>query len=159
MIKNKIFLSALSVSILFVGACADMQDNPKRTVGTVGGAIAGGVIGAQFGGGTGQLIATGAGAMLGGMLGGELGRQLDEADKMKLQQASIDAQSANIGQEILWNNPDSGNYGSVTPVRDGTSADGRYCREYKQDVTIDGKSSTAYGTACQNPDGTWQVSN
>ena len=31
---------------------------------------------------------------------------------------------------------------------------GQQCREYQRTVTIDGKTETAYGTACRQPDGT-----
>ena len=30
------------------------------------------------------------------------------------------------------------------------------CREYQKMVMIDGKDVAAYGTACQQPDGTWR---
>ena len=33
---------------------------------------------------------------------------------------------------------------------------GAQCREFEQTVTIDGKTETAYGTACRQPDGTWK---
>ncbi len=38
---------------------------------------------------------------------------------------------------------------------DGTS--GRYCREFQQSVVIGGQSEQAYGIACQQPDGSWEV--
>jgi surface antigen len=43
-------------------------------------------------------------------------------------------------------------------VRDGTDTrTGAYCREFQQTVTIGGKTESAYGTACRQPDGTWKV--
>jgi hypothetical protein len=35
-------------------------------------------------------------------------------------------------------------------------ASGSYCREYTETVTIAGTVHTAYGTACQQPDGSWR---
>lgn len=32
-----------------------------------------------------------------------------------------------------------------------------YCREYTETVHIGGRMAQAYGTACMNPDGTWQI--
>jgi hypothetical protein len=32
-----------------------------------------------------------------------------------------------------------------------------YCREYTTTATIDGKSQQTVGTACQQPDGRWQI--
>ncbi len=43
----------------------------KNILGTVGGAVAGGVVGNQFGGGSGKTIATVGGAVAGGYLGNE----------------------------------------------------------------------------------------
>jgi hypothetical protein len=31
------------------------------------------------------------------------------------------------------------------------------CREYQSTTTIDGRPQRAYGTACLQPDGTWQI--
>lgn len=44
----------------------------KQDVGTVGGAVAGGVIGSQFGSGAGNTAATIGGAVAGGYIGHEL---------------------------------------------------------------------------------------
>jgi len=39
------------------------------------------------------------------------------------------------------------------------SQDGQYCREYQATVRVDGQYQNSYGTACQQPDGTWHVVN
>lgn len=46
-------------------------------VGTVGGAIVGGVIGSQFGEGSGQVAATIGGAIVGGFIGNQIGGSMD----------------------------------------------------------------------------------
>lgn len=69
--------------------------------------------------------------------------------------AQIQATTAPVGTTIHWN--DGNASGAVTTTRDGTSSDGRYCREFQQTVTVGGRKEQAYGTACQQPDGTWQV--
>jgi len=147
------------IGALSVAACQGMQDNPKQTAGTVLGGVGGAVVGAQFGKGTGQLAATAAGTLLGAWLGSELGKSLDRADRQALAAAQQRAHAAPVGDTITWNNPDSGHHGTITPVRDGRSASGEYCREYRTTVTIDGRREQAYGTACQQPDGTWRVVN
>ena len=127
-------------------------------VGALGGAALGGWAGAQIGKGDTRLAATAAGVLLGALVGSEIGRSLDEADRQKAYRANQVASTAPIGQTITWNNPDSGNHGSVTPVRDGThTATGAYCREYQQTVYIGGQAESGYGTACRQPDGSWQV--
>lgn len=142
---------------LSLSACESARNAPKQTAGGLLGGVGGAVVGAQFGGGTGKLATTAAGALLGAWLGSEVGKSLDNADRAALQQAQSSAYSAPVGQPITWNNPQSGHYGSVTPTRDGTAANGSYCREFQNTVTIDGKTEHAYGTACRQPDGSWKI--
>ncbi len=129
----------------------------KQTVGAVAGGVAGGVLGSQIGSGTGQLIATGAGTLLGAFLGSEIGKSLDRADRPYAEAAYNQATTAPIGERITWNNPDTGSYGSVTPIREGRSHDGRLCREYNTTIYVDGRYEEARGIACQNPDGSWSM--
>lgn len=144
---------------LALGGCSTLEDNPKQAAGTVLGGIGGAVIGSQFGGGTGKIAATAAGTMLGAWLGNEVGASLDRADRQYAEQAVERAHTAPVGESIAWNNPESGNSGTVTAMRDGQSNTGRYCREYRTNVTIDGRHETAYGTACRQSDGTWEMVN
>jgi len=37
--------------------------------------------------------------------------------------------------------------------------DGRVCREYQATINVDGVARPSYGTACQQPDGTWRIVN
>ena len=64
------FISAavLAVSLLGLGGCASMD---RQTVGTVGGAVAGGLIGSAVGG-TGATI---AGAAVGGVVGNQVSKR------------------------------------------------------------------------------------
>jgi surface antigen len=139
-------------------ACQQVQDNPKQTAGAVGGAALGGLLGSQFGGSTEwKMAATGLGVLLGAVVGSEIGRSLDETDRMRMQQASQQAYTAPVGQTINWNNPQTGNSGSFTPVRDGYTNTGQYCRQFRTTVTVDGRLEEATGTACRQSDGTWQI--
>lgn len=81
--------------------------------------------------------------------------QLNEAQQRAHEEALIAATNAPIGDAIVWN--EAGRSGSVTAVRDGVTPDGRQCREFQQQVTIGGKKQDAYGTACLQPDGSWEV--
>lgn len=155
---KKFLLMAAAVSTLALAGCNTTQSwGTKQGVGTGLGAIAGGLAGSQIGGGSGRLWATGAGVLLGALAGSEVGSSLDNADRAAAQQASYRAHNARVGETISWNNPQSGNYGSYTPVRDGQSSSGRYCREYQQTIVVGGKTQNGYGTACQSPDGSWEV--
>lgn len=151
-------LMMMAAAMLSLTACQTMQNRgTKESVGAVSGAVIGGILGSKVGGGSGQLWATGAGAIIGGLLGSEVGRSLDRADRAYLGQAAERAHTAPVGETISWNNPDSGHYGSITPTREGQSSAGRYCREYQQTIYVDGREQSAYGTACQQPDGSWEI--
>ena len=80
---------------------------------------------------------------------------LNEGQQRAHEAAQIRATQADVGETIYWNR--DGASGSVTVLRDGTSTTGRYCREFQQKVSIGGKQEAAYGTACQSPDGSWEV--
>lgn len=161
---RRLGLTCMAVAALALAGCETNgmgmgNWGTKQTVGTGVGALAGGLAGSQIGKGSGQMWAVGLGALLGGLAGSEVGASLDRADRMYMSQAQNYANQAPIGESISWNNPDSGNSGTIVPVRDGTSTGGRYCREYQQTVVVGGKQQSAYGTACQQPDGSWQVIN
>ena len=66
-----------------------------------------------------------------------------------------EALDAPVGETIRWE--EEGASGSVTAIREGRSSEGRYCREYTQGVEIGGEAQQAYGTACRNPDGSWEI--
>ena len=154
--KTLTTVSLVAVFAMSVAGC-ESTGGQKQTGGTVVGGIAGAIAGAQFGQGSGRVAAGAVGALLGALVGSEVGRSLDKADLTYANQANQRAQSAPLNQPIQWNNPQSGNYGTVTPIKDGTTASGAYCREFQQTVTIGGKTESAYGTACRQPDGTWKV--
>ena len=150
---------ALTAVALMLSACADSGYGNKQTAGGLIGAAGGGLLGSQFGSGKGALAATAAGVLLGAFLGSEVGKTMDTVDQQRAQQAMKSAQTAPIGQPIVWNNPNTGHSGQVVAVRDGTDArSGAYCREFQETVTIGGKPEQAFGTACRQPDGTWKVS-
>ena len=152
--KFKTVIAAVMIALLST-ACAGQGE--KQTLGTLGGAALGGLLGSQFGSGSGKLAATGVGVFIGALIGSEIGRSMDEVDRMKANQAINTAHTAPVGETITWNNPDSGHSGTVTPIRDGTSSSGSYCREFQRTVTIGGQTEEAYGTACRQPDGSWQI--
>lgn len=129
----------------------------KQTAGTLLGGVAGGLAGSRFGGGTGKLVAVGVGTLLGAALGNAAGQSLDRADQTYAQRAEQRAYAAPMGETIRWNNPESGNWGSYTPTRDGYGAAGEYCREYQTTVSIGGRLQEMYGTTCRQPDGTWRI--
>lgn len=148
---KKIIISALIVSIFTFGCT-------KQDQGLVFGGAAGALAGSALGKGRGRAVGAGIGALIGGLVGSKVGQYMDEQDKMK---ANITTQKSleysKSGSSSTWRNPDSRHHGTVTPYQAYQDNTGRYCREYVQTVTISGETQKAYGTACRQPDGSWQV--
>jgi len=148
---RKLLLAILSVSI-FLTACTQVTN---EGVGTVTGGVVGGLIGSQFGGGSGRVAAAAGGALLGAFLGGNIGRTMDKVDRMEMQRA---LETAPVGREVTWVNPDNGNRYMVRPTK--TYYNNRQpCREYTTHAIIGGKSQEIFGKACRQGDGSWRVVN
>ena len=140
-----------------LSACADVQNRPKQSAGTLVGAGLGALAGSQIGSGSGQLAATAIGTLLGAYAGSEVGKSLDRADQLAAAQATQSAlELSPSGATTPWRNPDTGHSGTVTPLRT-FEAGGRDCRDFEQTLLIDGRSETVRSTACRQPDGTWRV--
>jgi surface antigen len=141
----------LSMSLLSLPGCS------QETWGTLGGAGLGGLAGSQVGGGSGKVWATVGGTLLGAYLGNRAVKYFNEDDAEYATQAERRAYAAPVGQPVEWSNPETGNSGTITPVREGRTANGQYCRDFQQNIYVDGKSEQATGRACQQADGTWKV--
>lgn len=151
------FVAATALAGLVLTGCAQWEESPKQTVGTLAGAALGGLVGAEFGQGTGRVAATGAGVLLGAFLGSEIGRSLDHADRLAMQRATRTAlETGRTGEAVRWQNPQTGSYGGVTPLS-STESDGTVCRSYEQTITLGGRIQRGYGTACRQPDGNWRI--
>lgn len=158
---SKIVLVTMIASLL----CACQQgggfDNSvftKQNMGSVAGAVGGGVVGSNIGGGSGKIAGTIAGTLLGAMIGSSIGKSLDNADVAAYERTSQRAmETAQPGQTLPWRNPQSGNYGSVTPTNYYKNNEGDYCREYTQTIVVGGQKQQGYGRACRQSDGTWKI--
>ena len=146
-------VSAILMAFLLMGC--ETTPGPKTAIGGLGGGAAGGLLGAALGGGATGIA---AGTILGVLIGGAIGDRMDAADRRQAQSAATHAlETSPSGRSVAWRNPDTGNTGSVTPVRTYQNATGQYCREYTQTITIGGEKHQSYGTACREPDGSWRV--
>lgn len=151
--KSKIIAVGMAAFISVGAAGCSQTTGPNEAGGTVLGAVAGGLVGSAFGGGAGKVAAVMAGTMIGGFLGNQIGRNLDQ----EAQARAYDAQYSAVysGSRSQWRAP-SGAYGYVDPGpvyvdRSGT------CRRYTHTIYIDGRAQSGSGTACRNPDGSWQI--
>jgi len=159
-IWKKLLTAALLMSLVMAGCAGTstgnwIDEHEKALIGGLGGAAAGGLIGAALHSGPYGII---GGALAGGLIGGAVGDRMDAADRREAAQAAQHAlETAPSGTSVAWHNPDSGHSGTITPTRTYQTQSGQYCREYQQSVTIEGKQQQAYGTACRMPDGSWKI--
>ncbi|KTD30714.1 surface antigens (17 kDa) [Legionella moravica] len=148
---KKLTVASLSLSFLLVG-CAPINN---EGVGTISGGVVGGLLGSQFGGGSGKVMAAAGGALLGAYLGGQIGKTMDRQDRLEMQRA---LETAPTGRAVVWSNPDNGNRYTVQPTRTYYQAQ-QPCREYITKALIGGKTQQIYGKACRQADGSWRVVN
>ena len=157
----KSLLTVLLISLLSLGSTACVKNNPNEQGGAIIGGVIGGILGNKVGRGKGRMIATATGAAVGALLGSQIGKKLDKVDRIHAANAQQTALETNpVGQSLSWSNPDSGNSGTITPIKTVmTTKSDQPCREYQHTVTIGGKTERAYGRACREADGTWKIVN
>ena len=153
--KNVVIATVLATTLM--SGCAGTYN--KATTGAALGALTGTALAYGLGKDSSKknlwLI---AGAAAGGLIGNNIGAKLDERDRLllgeTLQQTMEHGPTNSVGS---WNNPDSGNSGTVTPTQTMMSANNQPCREFSTTVNIGGELSQAYGTACRQADGSWKI--
>lgn len=126
----------------------------RDVIGALIGGGAGTAIGSTIGKGSGRDVAMIGGAILGLLGGYSVGQSLDQADVACTGYA---LQQIPDGQTARWINPESQRQFDMTPTRTWQNTAGRYCREYTATTVIGGNQQQSYGTACMQPDGSWQI--
>ena len=153
----------IAVGVLAAALAGCGADNVREVTGAGLGAVAGGVLGNQIGDGRGREVATAIGAVAGALAGGAIGRHLDEAARAEADRATVRAlDTAPVGGAgIAWEAPAtsaSPARGTVHVTRQGRSAAGELCREYRHKVTIGEATEEIIGTACRGAaDGVWRI--
>lgn len=120
-----------------------------KVLGAVG-AATGGVLGAQIGRGGERALGAVLGAVVGYVLGSELGRQLDQADRVCLNNI---LEYGSDGRWVRWSNPDNGARYAIRPLP--RHANSR-CRPF---VISDERPATrpVEASACRGDDGIWRM--
>jgi surface antigen len=119
--------------------------------GTILGAIAGGLVGSQFGHGGGRAAATVGGVFLGGVIGNKIAGDMDCQDRQYAFRTYNQGLDGRIGQRYQWRDP-RGHYGYFTPTREYRSHH-RWCRDFEEGVWRRGQWVVQTGTACRFDDG------
>ena len=146
-------LALAPVLLVLAGCAGENQPGVGEVLGTVGGAVAGGVLGNKVGDGSGQKIAIAAGAILGGLAGNWIGKNVDENVRRKA--AAAQTQALDTGESITW--AEGSDTGTVEIGRTGTNNRDETCREFTHTVQIGGREQQAYGTACRDAAGDWKI--
>ncbi len=148
--------AAMLVAVSALAACSADGSSDRQDTGMILGGVAGGIVGNQIGKGRGNVLATVAGAVVGGIIGSEIGRKLDDRDRQLAMEAEYDAlERGSSGAPRKWTNPENGRYGEIVPSKPYKRG-AEDCRDYTHTIYMDGRPQQMRGTACRNPDGTWQ---
>ncbi len=127
----------------------------NELIGAAVGAAIGGLLGSKVGKGSGKLAATAVGVLAGALVGSSIAKGMDQGDNECIRKA---LEASNDRKQVAWHNPDTGADYRVQPSKT-FQRDGRYCREYTTTAVIGGRTKKTYGTACREPDGSWQLMN
>ena len=148
-------ISILLIYLVFISSCSNPQDNKK--IGNVLGAVGGSIIGSKIGKGTGRSISIASSTILGSIIGTHLGERISKSDMNFISKKTNEVLSEDkIGKKFSWKNPKTGNSGYVKSV-DKFKYKSKNCREIKQVVKINKKTSETFSSACEQADGSWKV--
>ena len=134
----------------------DLGTCKRKLMGAAIGAAAGGLLASEVAEGSNRAVAIAGGAILGAAIGGSIGRSMDQLDRHCVGQI---LEYAPTREAVAWKNPDNENSYTVTADRTYRDEDERYCREYHTTGVVGGEPQETYGTACRQPDGSWQILN
>lgn len=148
------------VATLAIAACATdpgTRETQKQSGSVVAGAVVGGLVGNMFGGGTGRVLMTAAGAVAGGFIGDHLYKKhaKSEYEKDAAQRALNQAAS---GQKVAWTDQRTQESGYFVALNTKRMSDGRVCRDFRRGLSVGGTSvDETTGTACKKSNGQWDV--
>lgn len=170
---KKLIITGSIVSVL-AGATAPAYADP---IGALLGAAGGAVVGSNIGKGKGNIAAIAVGTLVGAGIGDSLtdGRR-HTTTVVKYE----DHDRGWRGHHNGWRHRHHNNYrpyyretytnywvsqpayvNEVVSVNDYEPSyqqtNSGYCREFSQDVSIGGRMQESYGTACRQPDGSWEI--
>jgi surface antigen len=141
---RKLFRTS-AVCAMMVAALASCQSGgvgQNTAIGAGLGAMVGGLGCAAAGGKAGACIAL---AGVGALIGGGIGAQIDARDRERRDAALRQARSQS--RRVSWRNPQTGNRGTITPLR-AVVQNGQNCRVIRENYVKNGEPITAETTDC-----------
>jgi surface antigen len=82
-----------------------------------------------------------------------LGQQPEYLNKA----AAAIERTLDTGRGEAWRAPGASAHGRIVPLRTFTDTGGRPCREFRQSVTLAGRTDTGFVVACRGIGGIWEV--
>jgi surface antigen len=145
---------AIAVLAAVLAACGPGN---KQGTGTIVGAVADGAAGAAIAGSKNREGGIIIGAVVGGLIGNQVGASMDAEDRRLALAAEYQAlEYGQAGAPTPWDNPQTQHRGQIVPGKPYQQG-AQFCRPYTHTIYIGGQPQTARGTACRQPDGTWQT--
>ncbi len=133
--KRLVTMIVLGIAAISLAGCGNINN---QDIGTLAGGALGGLVGNQFGGGNGRVIATIGGTLVGAFIGNRIGQTMDQVDQMRVQQALNEQ-----GPTDWYNKNTNQRYKVVTGRVNGES-----CRPYSVYAYMGGSKKRINGCAC-----------
>ena len=87
-------------------------------------------------------------------------RTLPASDRALIESTAQNALENNrSGLGSNWSNQETGNTGSVVPLRTFKTASGKNCRDFQQVITVDNVTDVVFDRACRTEQGQWKSVN
>jgi surface antigen len=157
---RKFFLASM-IAVLLGSACPTpaRADGYPFWLGLLGAGL-GGLFGNQFGHGGGRDLFIIGGALVGGILGTNIGNSLEYTHSYPTS-AGSEARTYGYPPPVYVETGYQPNYVAPSapppPALVGYGDYGLGCRRFIRDTVIDDEPTEVFVTACQQPDGSWQV--
>ena len=155
--RSILYAGALAVSLSGFQVLTD-RDN-QTAAATIVGAGAGILLASElYGTGTGGAIAMLGFGTLGAAGGYYLAQQLLPQEQQAMSYAAYRSlQSTPVGETVNWQDPDTGNSGTFTPLRAYVDNQRRPCRELRTTLSVGPETSKGRTTVCRISDTAWRV--
>lgn len=80
----------------------------------------------------------------------------DSDVELAVETMQLGLETGSDGALARWENPDTGNSGSVRPTRTYQTEGGYFCRDFEEFLNVDGNTATYDSHACRADDGVWR---
>lgn len=137
--RTSAFCTMIAVTL---ASCQSGTVGQNTAIGAGLGAMVGGLGCAAAGGKAGACVAL---AGVGALIGGGIGAQIDARDRERREAALRQARSQS--KRVSWRNPQTGNSGTITPLR-AVVQNGQNCRVIRENYVKNGEPISAESTVC-----------